>query len=154
MPQKNVNHFHYSLPEIETAAKRILECCTRSKVWGFRGQLGSGKTTLIRTLVKLMGGNPDDVSSPSYTLLNLYSLPQEKIYHFDLYRIHQPEELESIGFFESLATPHYIFIEWVERAQPFLTVDHYCIEIQFQHENPLSRTLTIHYNHVCISQGH
>lgn len=148
MEKEIIKTITYHLNEIDGVGNLIITNCISSKIWCFHGELGTGKTTLIRTLVKLLGGNPNEVSSPSYTLLNVYSFPENEIYHFDLYRIRGEDELESLGFFEYLYSSHYVWIEWPEKAEKWIQTPHYWIEIQFCKNNPLSRILTIFYINV------
>lgn len=96
------------LPE---AAKKLLEFSGGIKVFAFNGEMGSGKTTFIKELSKILGSK-DNFSSPTYSIVNEYVSPVGKIYHFDLYRLKSVEELMDIGFEEYLCSGHYCFIEW------------------------------------------
>ena len=77
--------FTYTLSEIDTIAEKILPYL-QSKVVIFRGGMGFGKTTLIKALVRALGST-DNVSSPTFSLVNPYEGTNDKIYHFDFYRI-------------------------------------------------------------------
>ena len=77
--------------------------------------MGAGKTTLIKTILRILGVK-DIISSPTFSLVNTYELPNHKpIYHSDLYRVENEEELYDIGFDEYLESNSLIFIEWSER---------------------------------------
>jgi len=77
-----------------------------------KGAMGSGKTTLVRYLMKAFKG--EEASSPTFSLVNEYRYPDGIVYHFDLYRLEKPEELEEIGFEEYLDRQAICLIEWPE----------------------------------------
>ncbi|MEX2524565.1 MAG: tRNA (adenosine(37)-N6)-threonylcarbamoyltransferase complex ATPase subunit type 1 TsaE [Gammaproteobacteria bacterium] len=84
-----------------------------------QGELGAGKTTLVRGYLRGCGyrGN---VKSPTYTLVEPYLIEDKRVYHFDLYRIGEPEELEAIGLRDYLDGKSRILVEWPERAADLL----------------------------------
>ncbi len=83
-------------------------------VLGLVGDLGAGKTVFVRGFVQALGGDPGQVRSPTFTLMNLYdaSLP---IYHFDLYRLGSSEDLEGVGFVEFARGDGITLVEWADR---------------------------------------
>ncbi len=83
------------------------------------GQLGAGKTTLVRGVLAALG-HEGAVKSPTYTLLEPYSYNGQDAYHFDLYRIGDAEELAFVGFDEIIDGPGIKLIEWPERAATWL----------------------------------
>lgn len=119
--------FTYTLSEIDTIAKKILPYL-QSKVLVFRGGMGFGKTTLIKALVRALGST-DNVSSPTFSLVNPYEGANDKIYHFDFYRIKNEEEAFDIGFEEYLYSGDWCFIEWAERVEKYLPETYTIVEL-------------------------
>ncbi|WP_419868309.1 tRNA (adenosine(37)-N6)-threonylcarbamoyltransferase complex ATPase subunit type 1 TsaE [Chryseobacterium sp. CT-SW4] len=78
-----------------------------------KGNLGAGKTTFTQFLLKELGSN-DEVSSPTYSIVNEYNTPKGKVYHFDLYRLKNIEEVYDIGIEEYLDNSFLCIIEWPE----------------------------------------
>jgi tRNA threonylcarbamoyladenosine biosynthesis protein TsaE len=83
------------------------------------GDLGAGKTTLVRGMLRALG-YAGRVKSPTYTLTEIYSLPKFDLYHFDLYRMHDPREWLDAGFRELADSDTVKLIEWPERAAGWL----------------------------------
>ena len=84
-----------------------------------QGELGTGKTTLVRGAL-LRCGVSGGIRSPTYTLVEFYPLQEMAVAHFDLYRLSDPEELEYLGYRDYLNPETLCFIEWPERAQGYL----------------------------------
>lgn len=95
--------------------------------------MGAGKTTMIKELTKLLGSN-DDVSSPTFALINLYETSQDDIVHFDLYRLKDEQELFNIGAIEYIENENICFIEWPQLIEPYIETG-LKIEIEKLNEN-------------------
>lgn len=110
---KDINHLKQKLLIFSKKIKK-------NDIVLLKGGLGLGKTTFVKELLKILHPNLNlSVTSPTFTILNLYSLGEKKIYHYDLYRIKSIDELEEIGFFENLGED-LIFIEWPEIILDYL----------------------------------
>ena len=117
----------YTLQDIDTVAKQILKYA-KYKTFLFKAEMGAGKTTLIKALVKALGSN-DAVSSPTFSLVNEYYSKTETIYHFDLYRVEDENELYDIGIEDYLNTEAYLFVEWPEVITPLLLEKYHFVSI-------------------------
>jgi len=106
--------------QLKVAVRRILECISGQKIIAFYGQMGAGKTTIIKAICKLLGAT-DLISSPTFTIINEYRRKSESaLYHIDLYRIKKAVELYDIGIEEYLSGTSYCFIEWPELVEDML----------------------------------
>jgi tRNA threonylcarbamoyladenosine biosynthesis protein TsaE len=123
-------------------AHDIIEYLTDSKIILFCGEMGAGKTTLIKEICKQLGVT-DTMSSPTFSVVNEYRTSGNKIiYHFDLYRIKNMEECLDLGMEEYLDSGNYCFIEWPEVALPLLPVKYYSLSITTEKDNTRSITLS------------
>ncbi len=110
----------YTLDELPKVAKALVTYAGTSRIWRFDGQMGVGKTSLIKQLCKELKV-VDEVSSPTFSLVNEYRTEdQVPVYHFDFYRLEKPEEALDIGLYDYLDSGCYCFIEWAEKIDPLL----------------------------------
>ena len=93
------------------------------------GDLGAGKTQFTRGLVKALGGDGSQVSSPTFVLLNVYQTPVRSVFHLDAYRLTGPDELAAIGFDDFLQQHGVVVVEWAERVNDLLPADHLVVRI-------------------------
>ena len=109
----------YFLEDIDNVVVNILNY-SDSKKFAFYGDLGAGKTTLIKRLcseIKVV----DKVVSPTFTFINEYLTKEnKKVYHFDFYRIEKKEELYNIGCLDYFYSDYFCFVEWPEKIGDFL----------------------------------
>ncbi len=113
----------YTLDDLQIVAQNILKN-SKSKVLCLYGDMGAGKTTLTKAIVKELGG-ANDVSSPTFGIVNEYHLKTGELlgYHFDFYRLNDETEALDIGFEDYLNEDVWVFIEWPEKIPSFLPKD-------------------------------
>jgi len=113
--------FTYTLDEISHAAERTIRYAGDVKVWLFTGDMGAGKTTLIKAICQCLGA-VGDFSSPTYSLANEYELTGGRglVYHLDLYRLRSIEEAMDIGIEDYLFGGSCCLVEWPQLITPLL----------------------------------
>lgn len=111
----------YTQVEIAAAASYILTN-SESKVILFYGEMGVGKTTLIKEICMQLGAT-DIAASPTFSIVNEYEAKEDVIYHFDFYRINDPNEALDIGFEDYVYSDEWVFIEWPEKISLLLPDD-------------------------------
>lgn len=115
------------LPKI---ASQFLDTFKNKKTVAFEAEMGAGKTTFILEILKKMGIESPN-GSPTYSIVNSYESPlYGKIYHFDLYRIKNIEEVYDIGIEEMLYNDAYCFIEWPDTIEDILPEDTLRVKIR------------------------
>jgi tRNA threonylcarbamoyladenosine biosynthesis protein TsaE len=100
---------------MERLGRRLARSACQAGIIYFQGELGTGKTTLVRSLLRGCG-YAGKVRSPTYTLVEPYPLGQLTVYHLDLYRLAAPDELEWLGIRDLLAESGLLLVEWPERG--------------------------------------
>ena len=115
--------FAENLEQLNSIAKQILEHTLPHKKFTFYGEMGVGKTTLIKAL-SLQLGVSDVVSSPTFSIVNEYQIDKGlKIYHFDFYRIEDEREAYDMGYEEYFFSDAYCFVEWSEKIPNLIEED-------------------------------
>lgn len=122
------NKLKYTLDTIHVVSDHIKDLINNYTIFLFNGDMGSGKTTLIKQIVKDIGIS-ENVKSPTFSLVNEYIENDLIIFHFDLYRINKENELDSIGFYEYLDSGKLCFIEWPDIAIQNIYKDYVLIKI-------------------------
>ena len=105
-------------PELEKFASNLCKDIRVGDIYLFQGELGAGKTTLVKLLINNLYllnnlSKPASIASPTFPILITYDLNSSQIYHYDLYRIKNLKDLEELDFFENLNN-NITFIEWPE----------------------------------------
>ncbi len=110
--------YTYTLQDLPEIAEKVL-LAVPNKTLLFYGDMAVGKTTLIKEIAKRLGVK-DNISSPTFSIVNEYEIENGKVYHFDFYRIEKEEEILDIGIEEYFYSNHWILIEWPEKIKSLL----------------------------------
>lgn len=131
--------------ETEAIGKKLAETLTKLGIKrayiAMRGEMGVGKTVFTRGFVSHFGRA--NVKSPTYTIVNEYKAGGKNIYHFDLYRISDGDDLESIGYHEYVESDAYSIVEWSERVPEYIPTDAITVTISRVAEDELARDIEI-----------
>ena len=111
------------------------------KVIALEGDLGAGKTTFVKTIVKTLGST-EAVTSPTFSIVQEYETPDGVIFHFDLYRMESIEEVLSLDFESYLDTASFTFVEWPSIAAPVLPKGE-CLWLRIEHVPSGGRRLVV-----------
>lgn len=103
-----------SLDGLEQAARELIAHSDNRKIWLFYGEMGAGKTTLIKALARQWGVR-ETMSSPTFSLVNEYASPSGPVYHLDLYRLKDEREALDIGIEDYFSSGSFCLVEWPEK---------------------------------------
>lgn len=127
--------------DLDEAVKAIIEVGKATDVWLFMGQMGAGKTTLIKAICGTLQVL-DEVNSPTFSIVNEYlTATDDTLYHFDFYRLENEEEAYNIGIEEYFYSGHTCMIEWPERIEGLLP-DNF-LRIDITENTDQSRTIKL-----------
>lgn len=130
-----------SLENIEQIAKEFIAKMGDNKLFAFYGEMGVGKTTFIKQLCKQLGVD-GEITSPTFSLVNEYHTSEENIlFHFDFYRIENPEEALDFGLYEYLDSGNICLMEWPEMIEDLLPEE--TVKVAITLNNDSSRTIKI-----------
>lgn len=119
----------YTLETIHTVANQIIGQ-NPNKILLFNGEMGAGKTTLIKEICKILGVT-EATSSPTFSLVNEYqTTDNQTIYHFDFYRLKNENEALDMGVEDYFYSGHWCFIEWSEKIPNLIPEKHHVITIE------------------------
>jgi len=122
-----------SLQDLDNAAKELFLFSENKRVFAFYGAMGVGKTTFIKTICKSLGAI-DNTSSPTFSIINEYHTDkQNKVFHFDFYRIKNETEAMDLGVEEYFYSGNYCFIEWSEKIPNLIPEN--AVKIKMTEEN-------------------
>ncbi|HET7818146.1 MAG TPA: tRNA (adenosine(37)-N6)-threonylcarbamoyltransferase complex ATPase subunit type 1 TsaE [Bacteroidia bacterium] len=129
------------ITDLPKAAEAILRFSKEKKVFCFYGEMGAGKTTLIKEICKQLGVT-DEGSSPTFSIVNEYKISapdnkSAKCYHFDLYRLKSESEFFDIGYEDYIFSGNYCFIEWPEKVEHLLPQEVVKVVIRSNEATPL-----------------
>lgn len=125
-----------SIPSIDqnpAAVKELLKNFSSCRVFAFYGEMGAGKTTIIKEICRQLGVKENEMSSPTFALINEYrSAEGIQVFHFDFYRIKDEAEVFDLGYEDYFYSGNYCFIEWPEKIPNILPAN--CVKVQIKVE--------------------
>ena len=128
----------YRIDDLANISETLISLSGTKKIFLFYGEMGAGKTTLIKSLCQHLGVT-EPVTSPTFSIVNEYQAQHGKIFHFDFYRLKNETEALDLGYEEYFYSGAYCFIEWPEKI-PNLLPEHY-IRVKIEVTGPDSRQI-------------
>jgi tRNA threonylcarbamoyladenosine biosynthesis protein TsaE len=140
MPNQNTFTFTFTQDNLATLGAPLAKLLRGGDIVCLWGDLGAGKTTFARVLIRGLVGEPVEVPSPTFTLVQTYDTPQGEVWHCDLYRLNNPEEVFELGLEEAFHEA-ICLLEWPERLGDILPRRR--IDITFHTINETTRTIVV-----------
>jgi tRNA threonylcarbamoyladenosine biosynthesis protein TsaE len=112
----------------QALARRLASMCGHGTMVALKGNLGMGKTVFARAFVRALTSDDEEVPSPTFTLVQVYDTATDPIYHFDLYRLQNPDEILELGFEDALHDG-IVLVEWPDRLGLYMPQDRLDVEI-------------------------
>jgi tRNA threonylcarbamoyladenosine biosynthesis protein TsaE len=130
------------LVDLPVIALKVLNAFPEERIFALYGDLGAGKTTLIREFCQVIGVS-DEVTSPTFAIINEYQAGGvDLIYHFDFYRIKKLEEVLDIGYEEYLYSGYYCFLEWADKIEGLLPERYVSVSISAEGQDEGRKIVT------------
>lgn len=123
-----------NISELDKIAKRLIDEFSSQRIFAFYGKMGAGKTTFIQAICKYLG-TTDNVTSPTFAIINEYQTIKNSIFHFDFYRIKNLEEAFDMGYEDYLYSGSFCLIEWPEMIEPLLPENRVDVSIEAVENN-------------------
>lgn len=130
-----------SVEETTALGAQLAEQLSAGAVVALYGDLGTGKTHLVKGIAKGLGVDPATVRSPTFTILHTYDEGDRPLYHFDAYRVQTPDEFVELGFEDYVHGPGLTVIEWADRVEALLPPE--TLHLTLTHVAPQQRRLTL-----------
>jgi tRNA threonylcarbamoyladenosine biosynthesis protein TsaE len=144
MTHENGMFTSVTLTDLNAVAQNIVGKINSCRVWLFHGEMGSGKTTLIKEVCKILGVE-DVMSSPTFSIVNEYqTVDLNTIYHFDFYRIKNETEAIDIGTEEYFYSGSPCFVEWPEKIPTLVPMPHADVTIQVETNTKRTIAIAVH----------
>lgn len=135
----SIKTIEYKIEDLPQVARELLTAGKERNVWLFYGDLGAGKTTLIKEICRQLGVDGSPMSSPTFSIINEYKTKSGVVFHFDFYRMKNEIEILDLGIEEYFDSDNFCFIEWPERLGSLLPSPY--LKIMIQENGIHSRTL-------------
>ncbi|MFL5553109.1 MAG: tRNA (adenosine(37)-N6)-threonylcarbamoyltransferase complex ATPase subunit type 1 TsaE [Gemmatimonadaceae bacterium] len=139
-PRASKGHLKLTESELRHWGEELGKSITPPLIVTLTGELGVGKTTLAQAICRGYGVR-EEITSPTYALVQEYRAPKSPVFHIDLYRLDTPDQLTNLGWDEIVSSRSLVLVEWPERAGARLPEDHLSIDLDYLPEDPTRRIL-------------
>ncbi|MFL5496960.1 MAG: tRNA (adenosine(37)-N6)-threonylcarbamoyltransferase complex ATPase subunit type 1 TsaE [Gemmatimonadaceae bacterium] len=139
-PRASKGHLKLTESELRHWGEELGKSITPPLIVTLTGELGVGKTTLAQAICRGYGVR-EEITSPTYALVQEYRAPKSPVFHIDLYRLDSPDQLTNLGWDEIVSSRSLVLVEWPERAGARLPEDHLSIDLDYLPEDATRRIL-------------